>query len=219
MIINIAGFKTFMSETQCPASKTESLSSGADPRYMLHVKKVVENIWTQHNYIDSNIVQYHSTRCVIVLVVLQSTVRQFFSRWHIYSRVIPGFQSWHVHFGLTMVTSISGAQLLTSACFTCHKLICHLWPLAEIQVRGSWAQSEIPHNHATLSALHDMFSDWKQEWKTQYLAELQSARISNHLWIDKHLCLLGWRKKKMLSYLICLIELKSTLIRLCFVYS
>lgn len=92
--------------------------------------KAVKNIRTQHNYIEPNIVQYHSKRCVIVLVVLQSTVARFL---HIRSRVVIEEEK-HVSrlpeltcsCRITMVTHVSVEQLLTSACFTCHKLTGHL---------------------------------------------------------------------------------------------
>lgn len=66
----------------------KSLSATAGFRCMIHVKKAVENTWTQHNYIDSNIAQYHSARCVIVSVVFAVCCVALHSSWHIHSRVM-----------------------------------------------------------------------------------------------------------------------------------
>lgn len=97
--------------------------------------------------------QHHSVSlckmCYVLLFWLfYSLLCGTFFRWHINSRIM--IQEEQCAFRLpeltcscwiAMVTSVSVTQLLTSACFTCHKLICHLWPLAEIYTRGCWAQS------------------------------------------------------------------------------
>ncbi len=97
--------------------------------------------------------QHHSVSlckmCYVLLFWLfYSLLCGTFFSWHINSRIM--IQEEQCAFRLpeqtcscwiAMVTSVSVAQLLTRACFTCHKFICHLWPLAEIYTRGCWAQS------------------------------------------------------------------------------
>lgn len=76
---------------------------------------------------------------VFVLFVLQSTPWEILSSGPIHSRVIIK-EEWHVSrlpvltcsCWISMVTSVAVPELLTSACFTCHKLMCNLCPPAEM---------------------------------------------------------------------------------------
>lgn len=166
----------------------ESVSGDAGPRYMLHVKKVMENIldsaqvyWFQRYSVSLWTICYcfggFAVNCMAACI----------SSWHIHSRLM--IEDEQFVFGLPELTCscfLLPWLLLSSACLTCHKPICHLWP----QKEGAPLLNHWNPGKTTLSMLCDKLSDWKKKLKLQCMAGLQSARIS----------VVGWQPSLLVGF-------------------
>lgn len=133
--------------------------------------KVAENIWSQHNHCDSSIPSVSLDKMCYCLGCFAVELYVYtFSSWHIRRRIM--IEEEQRVFGLpeltslcliAMVTSVSVTRLLTSACLTCHKLICHLCPPPDGNLSKGLLCSlfGIPDSHTTLSPPSDNAFRWK----------------------------------------------------------
>lgn len=137
-----------MSEIQCPASKIASHGATAlDPDTCLMLKRSGNYL---DNLINSSIIQYHSTRCVTLSVVLQSTVWRFLQL---------AYPSQNNDRGGTVRVQASRADMFTLYChgylfpWLLHLSRAHLLPLTSGRIFRkrllSWI-SEIPDTRTTV---------------------------------------------------------------------